>query len=725
MGGSPSDGTALTGGGTVLKTQLRCGNMNLLPKSSKEFGSVDYWEKFFQQRGKKAFEWYGTYLELCEVLHKYIKPREKVLVIGCGNSELSEQLYDVGYQDIVNIDISEVVIKQMKERNATRRPQMSFLKMDMTQTEFPDASFQVVLDKGTLDAVLTDEEEETLRQVDRMLAEVGRVLQVGGRYLCISLAQAHVLKKAVGHFSREGWMVRVHQVASSQDQVLDAEPRFPLPVFAFVMTKFRPIPGSALQIFELCAQEQGKAVRLESAERLAEAVRERQQYAWLCSQLHRKAGLGSVSLDLCSGDTGEPRYTLHVVDSPTVKPSRDNHFAIFIIPQGRETEWLFGMEDGRKQLAASAGFRRLITVALHRGQQYENMESIQAELSARVMELAPAGMPAQQQVPFLSVGGDLGERTVQHRDCSPLSGDYVIEDVQGDDRRYFRRLVFLSSRNVVQSEARLLTDASHRAQKKRKKDRRKQRPAGTPEEPPAAPGQAIDKGYLCCEHHKAMVAGLALLRSPELLLETPLAVLVVGLGGGSLPLFVHDHFPKARVEAVEIDPCMLEVAARWFGFSQSDRMKVHIADGLDYIARLAEGEARPHYDVIMFDVDSKDPTLGMSCPPPAFVDQPFLQRVRRILAPEGVFILNLVCRDLGLKDAVLGGLKAVFPLLYVRRIEGEVNEILFCQLRPERPLATPELLEKARALERALRKPGRGWDDTCVLSDMLQTVQLV
>ena len=81
-------------------------------------------------------------------------------MVGCGNSELSEQLYDVGYQDIVNIDISEVVIKQMKERNASRRPRMSFLKMDMTQMEFPDASFQVVLDKGTLDAVLTDEEEK-------------------------------------------------------------------------------------------------------------------------------------------------------------------------------------------------------------------------------------------------------------------------------------------------------------------------------------------------------------------------------------------------------------------------------------------------------------------------------------------------------------------------------------------------------------------------------------
>ncbi|ELW70919.1 Methyltransferase-like protein 13 [Tupaia chinensis] len=701
--------------------------MNLLPKSSKEFGSADYWEKFFQQRGKRAFEWYGTYLELCGVLHKYIKPREKVLVIGCGNSELSEQLYDVGYQDIVNIDISEAVIRQMKERNGGRRPQMSFLKMDMTQMEFPDASFQVVLDKGTLDAVLTDEEDKTLQQVDRMLAEVGRVLQVGGRYLCISLAQAHVLKKAVGHFSREGWMVRVHQVANSQDQVLEAEPRFSLPVFAFIMTKFRPVPSSVLQIFELCAQEQGKPpVRLESAERLAEAVRERQQYAWLCSQLRRKAGLGSVSLDLCDGDTGEPRYTLHVVDSPTVKPSRDNHFAIFIIPQGRETEWLFGMEEGRKQLAASAGFRRLITVALHRGQQYEGMDSVQAELSARVMELAPAGMPTQQQVPFLSVGGDIGVRTVRHRDCSPLSGDYVIEDVQGDDKRSFRRLIFLSNRNVVQSEARLLKDVPHRAQKKRKKDRKKQRSADSPEDLPTAPGQSIDKSYLCCEHHKAMIAGLALLRNPELLLETPLALLVVGLGGGSLPLFVHDHFPASCIEAVEIDPSMLEVATQWFGFSQSERMKVHIADGLDYITSLAGGgEDHPRYDVVMFDVDSKDPTLGMSCPPPAFVDQAFLQKVRSILSPEGVFILNLVCRDAALKDSVLAGLKAVFPLLYVRRIEGEVNEILFCQLHPAQKRTTPELLELARALEQTLRKPGRGWDDTYVLSDMLETVRIV
>ncbi|XP_035577962.1 eEF1A lysine and N-terminal methyltransferase-like isoform X1 [Zalophus californianus] len=147
--------------------------------------------------------------------------------------------------------------------------------------------------------------------------------------------------------------------------------------------------------------------------------------------------------------------------------------------------------------------------------------------------------------------------------------------------------------------------------------------------------------YLCCEHHKAMIAGLALLRNPELLLETPLALLVVGLGRGSLPLFVHDHFPKSCVDAVEIDPSMLEVATQWFGFSQSDRMKVHIADGLDYITSLAGREAWPYYSVVVFDVISKDPTLGMSCPPPAFVDQPFLQKVKSILTPEGACSCHL------------------------------------------------------------------------------------
>lgn len=32
--------------------------MNLLPKSSTEFSTTDYWNSFFKKRGKKSFDWY-------------------------------------------------------------------------------------------------------------------------------------------------------------------------------------------------------------------------------------------------------------------------------------------------------------------------------------------------------------------------------------------------------------------------------------------------------------------------------------------------------------------------------------------------------------------------------------------------------------------------------------------------------------------------------------------
>lgn len=85
----------------------------------------------------------------------------------------------------------------------------------------------------------------------------------------------------------------------------------------------------------------------------------------------------------------------------------------------------------------------------------------------------------------------------------------------------------------------------------------------------------------------------------------------------------------------------------------------------------------------------------------------------------------MVCRDSLLKDSVMATLKEVFPLLYARRIEGEVNEILFCQPHPEGKLAAPELVEMGRTLERTLRRPGRAWDSSYILSDMLKAVEIV
>ncbi|XP_059840806.1 eEF1A lysine and N-terminal methyltransferase isoform X1 [Hypanus sabinus] len=699
--------------------------MNLLPKSSKEFSSAEYWETFFKKRGGSAFEWYGTYMDHCAVLHKYIKPKEKVLVVGCGNSELSEQMYDVGYQNITNIDISEVVIGHMKERNAALRPAMAFTKMDMMQMDFSDSQFQVVLDKGTLDAVMTDESDGTLRNVERMFAEIGRVLQVGGRFLCISLAQEHIARKVVSHFSREGWPVRVHAF----EEQGEASRQFRMTVFTFVFTKFRKLPGARQEILEMCMEEQEKPLRLESTERLLELVKARQQYTLLRNHLARGSGSGeNVSVTLCNRESGKPRYTFYVVDQPSVRPAQANNFAIFIVPQGRETEWIFGTDEGRRQLGKTAAFKRLLVVALHRDQLYQSMDAIQEELSGKVMEFAPSGLPPGQQVPFLTVGGDIGVRTIQHRGVSDISGEYVIEDVKREDGNFYRHLIFLSNVNVVQSEGKLLHNASKTVSKhkKKKKDKRKGQSC-LEDESNSSPklGQAIDKSYLCCNHHRAMIAGLALLSNEGgFLADAAVSLLVIGLGGGSLPLFIHDFFSQSSIDAIEIDPEMLEVATRWFEFSQDNRMKVILADGLHYIRTLAD-EGSGSYDVIMFDVDSKDATLGMNCPPSAFVDRAFLQKVQSLLAPRGLFILNLVCRDHRLKEKVMADIKSVFPLVYSQKIEGEVNEILYCQLSTELKTGSKHLLSSGQILENDLKKSGKHWDQTYRLAEMLEKVTIV
>jgi len=69
-----------------------------------------------------TFEWYGEYRpQLQPLLRKYIKPSSKVLNVGCGNSDLSADMYDDGFQNIVNVDFSEVVIEEMRRKNKVCR----------------------------------------------------------------------------------------------------------------------------------------------------------------------------------------------------------------------------------------------------------------------------------------------------------------------------------------------------------------------------------------------------------------------------------------------------------------------------------------------------------------------------------------------------------------------------------------------------------------------------
>lgn len=213
--------------------------MSLLPSSQSQFQLKDYWEAFFSKR-KDPFEWYGEYINLCHVLHKYIKKQNSLLVVGCGNSKLSEDLYDVGFTSIHNIDISEVVIKQMGAKNRSKRPLMTYQVADMMDMPFKECTYDCVFDKGTLDAICVNTEQITIDKVNKMFTEIRRVLKSNGRYICVTLCQDHVRDQLLSMASSGGWIIRCHVINSVGETVGVASA---LPVFVFVMTKMASIPG--------------------------------------------------------------------------------------------------------------------------------------------------------------------------------------------------------------------------------------------------------------------------------------------------------------------------------------------------------------------------------------------------------------------------------------------------------------------------------------------------
>jgi len=84
-----------------------------------------------------------------------------------------------------------------------------------------------------------------------------------------------------------------------------------------------------------------------------------------------------------------------------------------------------------------------------------------------------------------------------------------------------------------------------------------------------------------------------------LLRDDPASILVVGLGGGTLPMALQELFPAARMDVVEIDPAVVRVAETYFQFKASGNTTVHTQDARVFGRRAAKQGLR--YDLILLD----------------------------------------------------------------------------------------------------------------------------
>lgn len=119
---------------------------------------------------------------------------------------------------------------------------MKFIFMDALNTTFENDEFNVVLDKGTLDALMPDDLEETNIRIDKYFAEIKRILKMGGRFICISLLQSHILNKLLSFFCDKSWMFRIVRCHEAEEKNAENGDGSTLPVFVVVATKFKEMP---------------------------------------------------------------------------------------------------------------------------------------------------------------------------------------------------------------------------------------------------------------------------------------------------------------------------------------------------------------------------------------------------------------------------------------------------------------------------------------------------
>ena len=169
--------------------------------SNSDYKEKSYWDDRFTT--ENSFDWLLTYEQLKEFLLPHFKDEyRRALVIGCGNSNFSSSLYDDNFfKDIVNIDFSDVIINKMQVNNREARPNMSWITMDMLDLKFEPNTFDVVIDKASMDALFVDEgdvwdpNENVIISVDKMCEGISKVLKSGGIYIQISFSQPHFRMK--------------------------------------------------------------------------------------------------------------------------------------------------------------------------------------------------------------------------------------------------------------------------------------------------------------------------------------------------------------------------------------------------------------------------------------------------------------------------------------------------------------------------------------------------
>ncbi|MDQ7048401.1 MAG: fused MFS/spermidine synthase [Enterobacterales bacterium] len=166
---------------------------------------------------------------------------------------------------------------------------------------------------------------------------------------------------------------------------------------------------------------------------------------------------------------------------------------------------------------------------------------------------------------------------------------------------------------------------------------------------------------LVFQYTRSIMAGLAYNSNPK-------RILIIGLGGGSLPNAFAKILPQTEVISVEIDPAVRKLAKQYFFYNESDKIKSVIQDGRVYVKRALK--QKQTFDWIILDAFNGEYI------PEHLLTVEFLTEVKNLLNKGGIVSANTFTGS-QLYHHESTTYQKVFPELRILKSSTKGNRIIF------------------------------------------------
>jgi spermidine synthase len=192
----------------------------------------------------------------------------------------------------------------------------------------------------------------------------------------------------------------------------------------------------------------------------------------------------------------------------------------------------------------------------------------------------------------------------------------------------------------------------------------------------------------------------------------PRSAVMIGLGAGVVPAILSERMPEIATTSIEIDPEVVAVAEKFFGFRADANDRVLVGDGRRELEREVAGT-----DIVFVDAFFADSV------PFHLLTREFYALCRSRLSGEGVFVANFAGPFSGKNNALfwaaVKSLQEEFPRVYVFSSElasGKpaftTNTMLLATRSPDR-LDRATIAERGQAVAQRLGRPAvaawAGW----------------